>query len=513
MTRRESGAGVSKRNASTRGVSRAKRLFRRALIAAGAALLLLLGPLTAPAEGADLPPKASINALKGTTWFGVYVFGKKAGFARAELARTKRGYELEDRVSVSVKAFGVTQHIRMLSRRTYDARSGRLRELDSQFERADQKVESRLLVRGSKATLTQRIAGVETTREIVAPGDSLADALSVPLLVRRSKGKKGATSKSVTFEALPPFARGLAMEHEVVSTEQRVVDGVPVRLVEVRTRAPEQGLDVTSLLRPDGTLVSTEMMGMLRLRREPEATAKSQTATPDVLDLSLARPDKPLKNPSALTYLRMRLALPKEPSTFSDGHVHVRDRGKGWVEVELHKGRLEGPPGKVSVTPPEALEPTDLIQSKHPRVAARARAVTAGAKSTADKARRLVRHVHGSVRKEYRAALSNALEVLNDPAGDCTEHSVYFVALARAAGVPARLVVGLAYTQEGGGGFGGHAWAEVLISGRWVPVDPTFGQAEADAAHIPLAIGNLGDIGHVAALLGRVKVRVMETRY
>ena len=122
-------------------------------------------------------------------------------------------------------------------------------------------------------------------------------------------------------------------------------------------------------------------------------------------------------------------------------------------------------------------------------------------------------HVANSVRKEYRAALSNALDVLKDPAGDCTEHSVYFVGLARALKIPSRLVVGLTYTGEAGGGFGGHAWAEVFHQGTWHPVDPTFGQVNADATHIPLGVGNLSDIGHVAALIGQIKIRILEMNH
>ena len=65
----------------------------------------------------------------------------------------------------------------------------------------------------------------------------------------------------------------------------------------------------------------------------------------------------------------------------------------------------------------------------------------------------------------------------------------------------------------GEGGFGGHAWAEVLYRGAWHPVDPTFGQLSADATHIPLGIGNLADITHVAALIGQLRVRVLDVQH
>src|SRR5687767_15407920 len=51
---------------------------------------------------------------------------------------------------------------------------------------------------------------------------------------------------------------------------------------------------------------------------------------------------------------------------------------------------------------------------------------------------------------------------------------------SRAAGVPARAAAGLAHL---GGKFYYHAWPEVFV-GKWIAVDPTFGQFPADAAHL-----------------------------
>jgi len=46
------------------------------------------------------------------------------------------------------------------------------------------------------------------------------------------------------------------------------------------------------------------------------------------------------------------------------------------------------------------------------------------------------------------ARLSNAIEVLEHLQGDCTEHSILFIGLARAAGIPAREVAGLVYVDD-----------------------------------------------------------------
>ena len=80
-----------------------------------------------------------------------------------------------------------------------------------------------------------------------------------------------------------------------------------------------------------------------------------------------------------------------------------------------------------------------------------------------------------------------ASEVLAAGRGDCTEHARLFVALCRAAGIPAREVTGLAWTGDGTRTLGHHAWAEVELQSNWRPVDPTQARMPADAARIELS--------------------------
>jgi transglutaminase-like putative cysteine protease len=57
--------------------------------------------------------------------------------------------------------------------------------------------------------------------------------------------------------------------------------------------------------------------------------------------------------------------------------------------------------------------------------------------------------------------------------GNCTDFHAYFIALARAAGIPARFAVGAAIPSErdDGGIDGYHCWAEFYAEGKWWPVD------------------------------------------
>ena len=77
-----------------------------------------------------------------------------------------------------------------------------------------------------------------------------------------------------------------------------------------------------------------------------------------------------------------------------------------------------------------------------------------------------------------------ALGALSDPSGSlCTEFTDLFIAIARSAGIPAREMVGYAYTNDSRlrpllvGSDILHAWPEYWSRDekRWIPVDPTWG--------------------------------------
>lgn len=114
--------------------------------------------------------------------------------------------------------------------------------------------------------------------------------------------------------------------------------------------------------------------------------------------------------------------------------------------------------------------------------------------------------VHDNVRDRVTFGVPSALEVLKTRVGDCNEHTQLYVAMARAIGLPARIAAGLAYVD---GKFYYHAWPEVFIR-EWVPVDPTFGQFPADAAHLRFTIGGLGRQTELLRLMGNLKIDVLD---
>ena len=108
---------------------------------------------------------------------------------------------------------------------------------------------------------------------------------------------------------------------------------------------------------------------------------------------------------------------------------------------------------------------------------------------------------------------ASAPDVARVPRGDCTEHTVLMVAMLRRLGVPARAALGWAALDMGDEMvLGLHTWAEVKICQRWIPMDPTFGQAPAGAFRATistLALDSLAGMDWGAWLPQEARIKII----
>ena len=153
-------------------------------------------------------------------------------------------------------------------------------------------------------------------------------------------------------------------------------------------------------------------------------------------------------------------------------------------------------------TPAGAYDADFLVTSVDRRIRTQAQQVAGGARDPAQVAAALTHWVARTVRPEPSNAFPMASAVLIRRRGDCDEHAVLFVALARALGLPARPVAGLLRVD---GRYYYHAWAEVYL-GDWVAVDPTLDQFPADVAHLRLVADGLARPTDLAPRVGRLTI-------
>lgn len=115
-----------------------------------------------------------------------------------------------------------------------------------------------------------------------------------------------------------------------------------------------------------------------------------------------------------------------------------------------------------------------------------ARRALAGAPTARDSVLALTRWVGSRVRTDLSlTSFGTALNALRAGRGNPDGKVRLFVALARAAGIPSRVVRGVAFHPEG---VYAHAWAEVW-TGQWVAADPVFGGFPAAGSLVRIGIG------------------------
>ena len=138
------------------------------------------------------------------------------------------------------------------------------------------------------------------------------------------------------------------------------------------------------------------------------------------------------------------------------------------------------------------LAPSPKVESDHPEIMALANRIILNSRSDHEKAMDIYSYVIGHMNYNLDASSRNqgALSALKSSQGVCEEYASLFVALSRAAGIPARVVNGYADPRGTGEiwnlspdqslplGNYRHAWVEFYVEDKgWQPADPTFESA------------------------------------
>jgi transglutaminase-like putative cysteine protease len=126
------------------------------------------------------------------------------------------------------------------------------------------------------------------------------------------------------------------------------------------------------------------------------------------------------------------------------------------------------------------LSDSDGIQVSDQSIQDKAKEIVAAETNAFKAACKIKSWVYLNVTREENDTPASAIDVLKTGRGTSRHAAVLYAALARATGIPTKIITGIAYDN---GIFKYHTWAESYV-GIWVPLDPTLAMDMVDATHI-----------------------------
>jgi hypothetical protein len=447
-------------------------------------------------------------------WRGIYYRGEKIGFSVSQTVPRDDGYEIQEDGQLQMVLLGVTAAPVRVKTSVRVDRAFALRSFAFSLDPGTGALSVEGALEGLRLSLA--VKGKMGSRSEVR---QLEELPSLSLNLSRLLAAQGlAPGKRVALSMFDPATlRNAPMQIHVLAREVlRVEDGARTRPVPVfKVETQFAGIKALSWITETGEVLREESPMGLIVVREPREKATAYAVSREIqVDMYEAaavvpNPERRIDDPGSVDFLSLRLA------GFEPTGADLQGAGQR-VTGDLFELRdAESlPPEPAEPGLESYLKPELFLESDAPEIVAEAQRALEQVKGPRARAERLVRHVNALLEKRPTVSLPSAAEVLRTRVGDCNEHTALYVALARAAGLPARIALGLVHLR---GAFYYHAWPEVWIGasagrGRWVPVDPTLNQFPADLTHVRLVRGGLDRQAAIVAAMGRLRMQITELR-
>ena len=327
-------------------------------------------------------------------------------------------------------------------------------------------------------TVTTKVGATETTRKVPLPKARLALSRQV------MNWLTGAPAKGATFENWTTSWDEQEVDSKEIITykEKKSITWGGIQTEVHVVTINMQGAIFDAELLSNGNPIRGKIGGILELRAETEEVAKKlDKGGVDMIAASSIKIDKNLGASPLVTGLTLEVVGLTELKIPQSHRQQVRSE-KGKILLDLKKDfRVDKATPLTDADRKKFTEPTPTIQSDLERVRKQAVEIVGKETDTIKKAELLKNWVYRKIRKTMASNSSTTVGVLDSMAGDCTEHTLLFVSLARSLGIPARELTGVAHIDKI---FGWHAWAEVHDGHQWISVDPTWNELYVDATHI-----------------------------
>ena len=453
------------------------------------------------------PPLLTLRGTEKITqaseeWWGIYYRGEKIGYASQSIAPKTKGYKLNDFSRLNLNLLGTVQPAE--TRLEMEANDDWILErFDFALNSKEIGFKARGAVKENKLTLEIDSAGHRSAREITLTQAPYLLAALKPYVVTQQLE----TGKKFYFSTFDPST--LSQQVTTIVSEGREQIRIGNRLEPaIKLRQSFGGISVLSWVDVHGRTLKEESPAGMSMTRQSQQEAKnlpSRAVPLDMIAQTSIPVTKQIVDAKTLPAVELKLAGVNLANFALDGgrqkltgdrlEIIREDLTKlGATAIPVKEPRLQ-----------TFLQPTAFMQSDHPSIKTLTARIVGTETNAIKAAMKLKDWIYRELAKEPTVSIPNALEVLQAKKGDCNEHTVLFNALARAAGIPAKTVVGVVYLR---GAFYYHAWSEVWL-GRWVALDSVLNQFPADVTHVKFLEGEIDRQIDMLQLIGNLKIEVL----
>ncbi len=463
-------------------------------------LFILTGIPLGRAINLDPAEVAKMFRLPQDDWLNLEIMGTKAGYAHIfmdnavykgeDVLRTRTDMVIEIKRGDFALRFDNTR----ISYVGMDL-VPRYFVLTSNESGAEKRVEGR--VEDGFAHIETTLAGKTSTSRKSIPSNVIFEQ-TIPYLLLKQGMSVGDERQLQVFNL--DLLQTVATTVRVAGKDQIDYEGndIPVYVVEY-TMAIMGGITTVAWISSEGRTYRTEipLMGFpLALSKTDMRTALGETGQVDVILSTKIYPQGKLPIPNS-QYMKASLRLGKgilKDAVMIDHRQRIisaeDNPSMGVLEINMPPvDPLNAPSLPLLLEESQSelaqfLKSSVYIQAEHPAIRAKAVQILDGETNSWEAAAKLCEWVHANISdKNLQTGFGSSLQTLESLEGDCTEHTVLFIALARSVGIPARVCAGIVFQRDA---FYYHFWPEVY-TGEWIAMEPTLGQLQADANHIQLA--------------------------
>lgn len=421
---------------------------------------------------------------------GMYLQGEKIGYTQTIFEEKNYGYNIKELTSMTLSMMGTKKTLSSFATYKVDKNYKLLSftfELNTEAQRILSNGKIRRGLFRKVLDISVNTGGKRINKEIKLKGD-IYPMSALPKIICRGLIHQTLMHQPQEFLIFDPSIQAINPANCTIIKESGDSIQVKTKLF---------GATTLTWLTKDGIpLYEQQPMGIVA-KRESQDQALMMGNAPEILTMFAIQSNIKIEHPREVKFLKTIVEgrfLENECQTLHNDTLIIQS-------LSPHKTNQ-----KLKIKNQKYLESTSFIQCKDKRIVKLAKEITRSSKDDWDKVKDITDWVSRNIEDAPTVTMPSALDVLELRQGDCNEHSVLFVALARAIGIPSDIVVGLVYID---GGFYYHAWAKVWV-GTWIAVDPTFGQYIADATHIALAEGELQEQAKIMDIVGKLKIRVIE---